>query len=440
MISRERIWKMSFPIFLSLLAQNLINVIDTAFLGRVGEVELGASAMGGLYYICFYTIAFGFSVGSQIVIARRNGEGNFIKVGPVLFQGITFLMLLAVAAVFGSKIFAPFLMDKLLHSEALLTETLNYLDFRLYGFFFSFTNVMFRAFFVGITRTKVLTINAFIMAGVNIILDYLLIFGIGPFPQMGIAGAALASVISEGISILFYIIYTLKTVDLVKYGLVKGLKIDFVLLKRVLNISVFVMLQSLFSMVTWFFFFLAVETLGTRPLAISNIVRSIYILMFIPISSLSTTTNSLVSNLIGEGHITSVFALTRKIAGYSLLLTLFIVGLMVIFPNQFLSFYTNDLELIAQTVPSLYVIGIALLIASISTVCFSAVSGMGHTKAALLIELSVALVYVFFIYVATYIMEWPVAIIFFCESIYYIGIFLVSILYLSRGSWMKQNV
>ena len=84
MYTNKEIWNVSYPIFLGLLAQNIINVTDTAFLGRVGEVELGASAMGGLFYICVFTIAFGFSVGSQILIARRNGEGRYKDVGPVI--------------------------------------------------------------------------------------------------------------------------------------------------------------------------------------------------------------------------------------------------------------------------------------------------------------------------------------------------------------------
>lgn len=95
MYTNRKIWNVSYPIFLSLLAQNVINVTDTAFLGRVGEVELGASAMGGLYYICAFTIAFGFSTGSQIVIGRRNGEGRYGQIGPVMIQGVFFLLSLA---------------------------------------------------------------------------------------------------------------------------------------------------------------------------------------------------------------------------------------------------------------------------------------------------------------------------------------------------------
>lgn len=62
MYTNKEIWKVTYPIFLGLLAQNVINVTDTAFLGHVGEVALGAAAMGGLLYICVYTVAFGFSV------------------------------------------------------------------------------------------------------------------------------------------------------------------------------------------------------------------------------------------------------------------------------------------------------------------------------------------------------------------------------------------
>ena len=63
MYTNKEIWNVSYPIFLGLLAQNIINVTDTAFLGSVGEFELVASAMGGLFYICVFSIAFCFSIG-----------------------------------------------------------------------------------------------------------------------------------------------------------------------------------------------------------------------------------------------------------------------------------------------------------------------------------------------------------------------------------------
>ena len=123
MYTNRNIWNVSYPIFLSLLAQNVINVTDTAFLGRVGEVELGASAMGGLYYICAFTIAFGFSTGSQIVIGRRNGEGRYDQIGPVMIQGVFFLLSLAAILFLFSRFFAGDVMRVLISSDAILNAT-----------------------------------------------------------------------------------------------------------------------------------------------------------------------------------------------------------------------------------------------------------------------------------------------------------------------------
>ena len=174
MYSNKQIWHVSYPILLSLLAQNVINVTDTAFLGRVGEVELGAAAMGGLFYICAYTLAFGFSTGSQIVMARRNGEKQYTEVGPVMIQGIAFLLLLAAFMFTLSRLFAGDILNLLISSDPVRNATIEFLDWRVFGFFFSFVNVMYRALYVGITRTKVLTLNAVLMAVTNVILDYIL--------------------------------------------------------------------------------------------------------------------------------------------------------------------------------------------------------------------------------------------------------------------------
>lgn len=95
-ISYRTIWKISFPIFLSLLAQNIIIVVDTAFLGRVGEIELGASAIGGLFYVCLFIVGFGFANGTQILIGRRNGEGKFKEIGSYFDHSLYFLLTIGI--------------------------------------------------------------------------------------------------------------------------------------------------------------------------------------------------------------------------------------------------------------------------------------------------------------------------------------------------------
>lgn len=94
--SYKQIWTISYPILISLIMEQMIGMTDTAFLGRVGEIELGASAIAGVYYLAIFMMAFGFSIGAQILIARRNGEGNYKEIGPIFYQGIYFLLAMAV--------------------------------------------------------------------------------------------------------------------------------------------------------------------------------------------------------------------------------------------------------------------------------------------------------------------------------------------------------
>ena len=254
MYSNKHILKISYPIFLSLLAQNIIQVIDTAFLGRVGEVELGASALAGIFYIAVFTLGFGYSMGSQILIGRRNGEKNYHQISDIVVQGLLVLIPAALLLIpvmgYVSDKWLPYMFE----SAEISAAVNEYLDWRFYGLVFAFTNTMFRAFYIGIAGTKILTYNAIVMALTNVLFDYLLIFGHFGFPEMGIAGAALASVISELVSTLFFLIFALRKVDLVKYGFTK-IRIQLSVVKQVLNISVFMMMQYLLSVFVWMLFF-----------------------------------------------------------------------------------------------------------------------------------------------------------------------------------------
>lgn len=85
----KQIWLINFPVMMSILMEQLINITDAIFLGHVGEVELGASALAGIYYLAVYMLGFGFSIGLQVMIARRMGN-NIIKRRDVHFSGSIF--------------------------------------------------------------------------------------------------------------------------------------------------------------------------------------------------------------------------------------------------------------------------------------------------------------------------------------------------------------
>lgn len=440
MYTNKEIWNVTCPIFLGLLAQNVINVTDTALLGHVGEVALGAAAMGGLLYICVYTVAFGFSVGSQILMARRNGEGNYRAVGPIMWQGTAFSLAMAVLLLAVMSFCAAPLIRMLITSDVIYEATYEFFTWRIWGVLFSFVNVMFRALYIGITQTRVLTLSAVVMAVVNVFLDYVLVFGEWGFPEMGVKGAALASVIAEASSVIFFFVYTYCKIDLKKYQLDRWGVLDLNLIFRILRISCFTMVQYFLALAIWFVFFMALERLGQRQLAIANIVRSVYIVLLIPVQSLATTANTLVSNLIGSGGTSKVVALLHKIARISFCIMIVCVLLCVMFPDAILSIYTNDGTLLDESVSALYVVCASMLIAAFANIYFNGISGTGNTQAALVLELFIQAFYALYIFIVGMWLQAPVDICFTTEVVYYILMLSASLLYLKKARWQNKKI
>lgn len=438
--TNKKIWQVTYPIILTLVAQNIINVTDTAFLGRVGEVELGASALAGIFYIAIFMLGYGFSTGTQIMIGRRNGEKAYDKVGQIFDQSNYFFIALA-ALVFSLIYFfgTPFL-KLVVSSENILGASEIYLKTRVFGVLFAFGNLAFRAFLVGITQTKALGYSAFVMAITNVILDYIFIFGNFGFPVMGIQGAALASVFAELSAFIFFLSYTFIKLDRKQFPIFRFPKINFQIIGRTLEISVYVMAQYFLSILTWFTFFAFIEHMGERPLAISNIVRSIYMVLMIPVMALSTATNTFVSNAIGAGFKEDVLKIVNKIVMWAVIVALPIMASMLLTPELMVKIYTNTPDLIAETIPSVYVISGAVIMFAVGFVIFSGVSGTANTKTALFIEIITLAIYIAYVYWVTQVKHYQVHIAWTSEYVYMIFLALFSYIYLLSGKWKKKEI
>lgn len=440
MLSSKNIFKITYPVFLTLVVQNVINVTDTAFLGRVSEVALGASAIGGIYYLAIFMVGFGFSQGTQIIIGRRNGEGKYPQIGQIFNNGMIFVVMLAAFFLSMSLLFNGVFLRYLVSSDHIYDAALEYLDWRVWGFFFAFINVMFRALFVGVTNTAVLTTSAVVTAVTNVVLDYLLIFGIAGFPEMGIAGAALASVIAEGVTSVFLFFYTFYHSDFKRYELFNIKRINFKLIGKVLEISVFIMFQYFISISTWFIFFIFIERMGERPLAVTNIGRSLYVMLMVPGSALSITVSTLVSNLIGAGRKSEVIPFINRMVGFALLLLIPLLIFTFSFPELFSRIYTNDVDLIKATVPVMRIVSVAMLFCGVGNIVFNALSGTGNTRTAFVIELGTLFFYLGYVYYTAKINPQPLAVVWMSEFVYWSCLGVGAYIYLRKGKWHKKVI
>lgn len=439
-ISRKTIILVALPIILESLAQNILNITDTAFMGRIGEVNLGAAAIGSLYYFVFIMIAFGLGVGAQIIIARRYGEGNLKMIGRTLEQTQYLMLAFAMVVLLLTRTFLPQILNSIVESDAIREKAFEYLSIRLFGLIPAFLNASFRAFFVGIARTKVITYTTIVMTLVNVVLNYLLIFGMYGFPEMGIAGAALASVIAESSALFVFFFYARFQTITRDFRLFRFSGVQIHLMKRILRISSPLMLQYFVSMVCWFSFFLLIEKMGETELAVSNLIRSAYIFMCLPIWGFSAVTNTFVSQLIGKGKQDQVLGIIPKVLSIALPLTLFVAGLLALFARPALMVLTNDIALIEQALPVFYVILGAAPLLTIGIITFSALTGTGKTITGMFIEIAVLIIYVLFTWFVVRNLNWSLQAAWTVEYLYAVFLGVISYWYMRSGRWKKNDV
>lgn len=436
----KQIWLITYPILISLLMENLIGLTDTAFLGRVGEVELGASALAGSLLHGYFH--------DRVRVQHRSADSDRTAERRKSIRGYR-----PAAAtrhpvpVAAGRRHVRRLAD--VHAGCATPDhrlrpvcdaAISYTNWRVYGFFFSFVAVMFRAFYVGTTNTKILTANSVTMVLTNVALNYALIFGKFGLPAMGIAGAAIASSASELASALFFILYSWLKTDHRKYGLFRFARPRPRLLGRMLNVSVWTMLQSFVSVATWFLFFLAVEHLGERPLAVSNIVRSISGIIFMAVSAFASTASSLVSNQMGAGQQTLVMPTVRRIVGMCYLTIAPAALLFALFPTAVLRIYTDSIPLIDSSVSSLWVMLSAYLLTVPAIILFNTVSGTGNTRSALALEMTTLLIYILYtLYVVIYLRA-DVAVCWTTEHVYAIVMLLLASRYLKKADWQHKKI
>lgn len=438
--SYSQIWKIAFPVVISVLMEQVIGMTDTAFLGRVGEVELGASALGNIFYVTMFMLGLGLGTGSQIIMGRRNGESNYLQIGNVFYHSLILLMGVALLLFLFIQFVSGDILRLIISSPQVFEATMSYLQWRVLGCFFAFVAIMFRAFYIATTNTKTLTLNSVIMVLSNVLFNYILIFGKCGFPALGIAGAAIGSALAECVSMLFFVFHTWRHVDYAKYGLNRRPVIRKKIFSRVCSLSVWTMIQNFLSLATWFLFFLAIEHLGERELAVTNIIRNVSSFFYMTINAIAMTVSTLSSNLMGQGEIDSIMPLARKsmrLAFYIIIPMMILVGL---FPHAVLYIYTDSSVLVEAGIGSLYVLLSSYFFTIPTRILVCTIMGTGNTRRALWIEVLTMVIYVGYIVVAVFLYRVSLPVCWLSEHAYQIPAMALAIWYLRQGTWHLKKV
>ena len=202
-----------------------------------------------------------------------------------------------------------------------------------------------------------------------------------------------------------------------------------------LRISAPLVLQFVLSTVTWLAFFILLEQYGDRAKAISNAMRNVFGLMGIMIWAFASTTNTMVSNLIGQGAQHKVVKAVNKIMLLSLGATLCMLTVLNIFPTHFLGLFRQNDLFVKEALPVVRVVSIGMIMMSIAAVWLNAVTGTGKTKMNLVIELAAIVFYLLYTLVMVNKLKLPLAIVWTNEIVYWLPVFFISYWFIRRGKY-----
>jgi putative MATE family efflux protein len=435
--SYKEIWKLSWPILIGNVAYMLISVFDTAFMGRVGVVEQGAIGLSAQFYMILFMIGYSFTKGTQILIAKREGERRYLRVGIIFDNSMIFLTLLGILIFIIFYFFSGTLLGWIISDPATHKAATIYLQTRSWGAILSFYGSVFIAYYSGINRTNILAASVVTMSLFNIALNYVLIFGKLGMPAMGIKGAAIASNLAEGIALVIMIYGLWRQKLRPKHQMFKFTRFERRLVREMTNISVPLIAQHIIGLGAWLLFFVFIEKMGKLELASANVVKQIYMFFGIPTYAFTTAANTVIGNLHGQGKSEEIYPALKRLIYLSLLFSIGLGIILVLFPKPFILIFNDDAALIEVSRLSLNVSVVALFCFAIATILFNAIVSLGLTKVSLLIEVVTILIYLAYIYMMFEVLHVSLPVAWTSEIVYWLGIGGFSFLYLYRGTWKK---
>lgn len=436
----------AIPLMLSAATQSVMHVIDRVFLTWYSQDALAAALPAGILYWSMLSLPFGIASYLNTFVAQYDGARKPERVAAAVWQGVYFSLavggLLMLAVPWADQIFAFIGHD----SRVAEMESI-YFRWLCLGGIPSVLHTALSAFYSGRGKTNVVLAVNVVCVSINAVLDYALIFGWGPFPEWGIAGAAMTDTFGEILATVILAGLILAPANTRVFPFWKTWHFDRQLMQDLFRFGGASGLQMFIDVAGFAAFMMIVGWIGPSELAATNIAFNLNTLSFIPVIGVGIAVSTLVGQRIGEGRPHLATASTWKgfsLAGgymlcFGLLYTLFPGWLIAPYaaqadPVQFASIHSNVVIL-------LRFVAIYSFFDAMAIVFGSAIRGAGDTRFSMLVAFFAAWI---LLVLPTYFgWKYYGPNLFRCWTICAVYVIALGFIYLARfqqGKWRKMNV
>lgn len=438
-ISYKQILKVALPLMLGTFIQSIVMITDAAFLSRFSTLSFDASGNAGLIYVTLFMGLTGLGDAAQIIMARRIGQGESKALNATFQSALIVIFCFAIVFFYLVQNHVGDMLMGYSKNKDLAQEQIDFLSVRSYGFFMGVVMLALNSFFMATGKTWVIMVSTAFFATSNIILDYLLIFGFWDIEPMGVKGAALASVISEGLTAVVLLILLFTSKERIMYGIFSKFQVTLKSLGRLFSVGMPLVIQGFFALATWTVFFTWIEQMSTYDLTVSQNIRSIYFLAFVPIFGFGATTKTYVAQYMDSKDKTIIPKVVKRIQFLTMIFLLAIFHGALLYPEQLISIINPEEAYLKDSAYILRMVFGSILIFGLSTPYFQTINGSGNTRVSLAIEIFGMIVYIGYAYFTIKVWNWSIAAIWTVEYLYFISLGALSLLYLSIFNWRKKE-
>ena len=342
---RKNIIRLSIPMIIANAGQYLYNLVDIYFVAKLGKVAVAATSMTGMIIMMIFTVNMGLSIATQAMVARFYGSKKYFQVQQAILSSFLWGLLgsvaIAIVGIFG----AEFLFRLIGAPAEVAAAGLGYMRIMFVGMVFNVFFFIGNASFHGAGNSKTPMIVGLLGVFVNIVLDPLLIFGIGPFPVLGIDGAAYATVIARFVA-MFGVVYMLVRDKKIFRFSFKDMHPDTTLIKETFRIGMPGAAQLGIRSLSYVAFMRIAAFFGTSAVAAMGVCFRINMFVLLPTFAVSAAVGSMVGQNLGAEKVDrakkSAKGAAFAVAGY-----LWTIGFIAIFFGQsVLSHFLHETPLI----------------------------------------------------------------------------------------------
>jgi MATE family multidrug resistance protein len=444
----REVLRVCLPLVISLSATTVMEFTDRVFLANYSIEAISAAAPAGITSYLFIAFFGGVGGYAGVFIAQYTGRGDHRKVGSVLWQGIYFTLasglILWLLAIFATK---P-IFTLAGHGDGVQQLEEVYFSILCKGAVLHVAMATLSTFFTGRGLTRPVMVITFIGVFINIPLDYALIFGSWGMPELGIKGAAIATVAAWGVNVLFLALLIFTGKNDLRFGVFSSFSFDRKIFARLMRFGIPGSLQFTMDILAFTLFILLVGRIGRAELAATNIVLSINSLAFMPSMGVSQGMSVLVGQALGKKN--PILA-TEYVRSGCLLLIIYIlvIDLIFIFAPDFVlaPFMTSEQGTASHTLILSYgrillnIVAAYLFFDALYMVISGALRGAGDTRYMMLaITITSPICLVLPVYIGIEYFQISIGTAWLFILFFITVLFLLSALRYRRGSWKKMLV